>query len=156
SGTCALVYQTVWLREFRLIFGASTPASAAVLALFMGGLGFGGILFGRRVERSPLPLGVYARLELGIAALAALSPFALDLVRRLYLASGGSAVLGEGVATLLRLALAALVLGPIVLLMGGTLPAAARAVTQHGDRTRLALARLYGLNTLGAVLGVLI
>ena len=39
SGLCALVYQTVWLREFRLIFGASTAATAAVLGIFMGGLG---------------------------------------------------------------------------------------------------------------------
>jgi spermidine synthase len=38
SGACALVYQTVWLREFRMIFGGSTAASAAVLAVFMGGL----------------------------------------------------------------------------------------------------------------------
>ena len=28
SGFCALIYQTTWLREFRLIFGASTAASA--------------------------------------------------------------------------------------------------------------------------------
>ncbi len=36
SGACALTYQIVWLREFRLIFGASTAASAAVLAIFVG------------------------------------------------------------------------------------------------------------------------
>ena len=42
SGLCALVYQVVWLREFRLVFGASTSASAAVLAVFLGGLGAGG------------------------------------------------------------------------------------------------------------------
>jgi len=36
SGFCALVYQVSWLREFRLIFGASTLASAAVLAIFIG------------------------------------------------------------------------------------------------------------------------
>jgi len=42
SGFCALVYQTAWQRELRLIFGASTAASAAVLAIFMGGLGLGG------------------------------------------------------------------------------------------------------------------
>ena len=35
SGFCALVYQVGWLREFRLIFGASTAASAAVLAIFI-------------------------------------------------------------------------------------------------------------------------
>src|SRR5439155_805476 len=48
SGFCALIYQTTWLREFRLIFGASTAASAAVLGVFMAGLGFGGIFLGRR------------------------------------------------------------------------------------------------------------
>ena len=41
SGACALTYQTVWFRQFRLIFGASTFATAAVLAIFMGGLGVG-------------------------------------------------------------------------------------------------------------------
>jgi len=35
SGFCALVYQICWLREFRLVFGASTAAS--VLAIFGNG-----------------------------------------------------------------------------------------------------------------------
>ncbi|MEA2491068.1 MAG: spermidine synthase, partial [Acidobacteriota bacterium] len=60
SGLCALVYQTVWLREFRLIFGASTAASAAVLAIFIGGLGAGGLLLGTRIDRHPRPLLFYA------------------------------------------------------------------------------------------------
>ena len=47
SGFCALVYQVAWLREFRLIFGASTLASAAVLAIFIGGLGIGGLCWVR-------------------------------------------------------------------------------------------------------------
>ena len=40
--------------------------------------------------------------------------------------------------------------------MGGTLPAAARAVTRAGDVRRQDLATLYALNTLGAVAGCLI
>ena len=48
SGFCALIYQIVWLREFRLIFGASTAASAAVLGIFMGGLGIGSAWLGSR------------------------------------------------------------------------------------------------------------
>ena len=47
SGACTLVYETVWLRELRLVFGASTLASAAVIACFLGGLGTGGILLGK-------------------------------------------------------------------------------------------------------------
>ncbi len=42
GGACALIYQTLWMREFRLVFGASTAANAAVVAIFMGGLGLGG------------------------------------------------------------------------------------------------------------------
>src|SRR4029453_137806 len=50
SGACALVYQVAWLREMRLVFGASTPASAAVLAIFMGGLGAGGVFLWPRAQ----------------------------------------------------------------------------------------------------------
>src|SRR6184192_785315 len=74
SGFCALVYQTAWLREFRLIFGASTAASAAVLAIFIGGLGIGGLVFGPRADRHSRPLLLYSTLEGVIAVFAALSP----------------------------------------------------------------------------------
>src|SRR5262245_60165186 len=90
SGFCALVYQTVWLRMFRLVFGASTLASAAVLALFMAGLGFGGLWFGPRADRHRSPLGLHASLEAGIALSAALSPFLLAGVEGLYVWLGGS------------------------------------------------------------------
>ena len=43
TGCCALVYQVCWLRGLRLVFGASTAANAAVLAIFMGGLGLGAL-----------------------------------------------------------------------------------------------------------------
>ena len=40
--------------------------------------------------------------------------------------------------------------------MGGTLPAAARAVTRAGDVRRHDVATLYGMNTLGAVVGCVV
>ncbi|MBM4377470.1 MAG: fused MFS/spermidine synthase, partial [Deltaproteobacteria bacterium] len=150
---CALVYQVAWLRELRLVFGASTPASAAVLAVFMGGLGLGAWLLGERVEKSARPLDLYARLELGIALTAAVTPGLLWLARRGYLALGGSLTLGPIGGTAARLLLSALVLLPPTVLMGGTLPAAARAATDGADHGRRATAMLYGANTLGAVLG---
>src|SRR6476661_11195303 len=94
SGFCALVYQVGWFREFRLIFGASTLASAAVLAIFIGGLGIGGLLFGPRADRQVRPLRFYAALEAVVAVSAAATPLLLSVVRALYLASGGSARLG--------------------------------------------------------------
>ncbi len=156
SGLCALVYQVAWLREFRLVFGASTAATAAVLAVFIGGLGAGGLLLGPRADRSPRPLGLYGALELGAALLAALSPLLLWLVRAVYVEIGGSAHLGLFASTLLRIVLGALVLGGPTLLMGGAMPAAVAAVEVDEDVGRRRLAVLYGLNTLGAVVGCLL
>lgn len=156
SGASALVYQMVWFRELRLVFGSSTPASSTVLAIFMGGLGFGGLVLGRRVDRSPNPLRFYGRLEGGIALIAILTPLLLEGIARLYWLTGGSPVLGMPAATALRVLLSAAVLGVPTFLMGGTLPAAARAVEVREDRGRGRTALLYGANTLGGVAGVLL
>jgi len=155
SGFCALLYQTVWLRELRLVFGASTPATAATLAVFMAGLGIGSLVWGRRADRVRQPLLLYAGLEALVALLAALTPVLLALVRILYEASGGVAALGAFGATSLRLLLATSVMFAPAFLMGGTLPAVSRAVEHPDDGPRHRLALLYGLNTLGAVLGAL-
>lgn len=154
SGFCSLVYQSVWFREFRLIFGASTLANSAVLAIFMAGLGIGGLVLGHHADKWRRPFHNYAYVEFAIAALAALTPFLLDVIRSFYINLGGSAVLGDVNATLLRLGLATLVIFPSVFVMGGTLPAAARAITTKNDTQRHGLAVLYAVNTLGAVMGV--
>jgi spermidine synthase len=156
SGMCSLIYETVWLRELRLIFGASTMASAAVVACFVGGLGTGGLLLGKRADRHPRPLGLYGALEAIIALFAAVTPGLLWLVRATYIGVGGGPVLGAVLASVVRVVLSALVFAVPTLAMGGTLPAAARAVEERGDRGRGAVALLYGINTLGAVTGCML
>ncbi|MBK5258977.1 MAG: fused MFS/spermidine synthase, partial [Thermoanaerobaculia bacterium] len=150
------MYQTVWLRELRLVFGASTSATAAVLAIFMAGLGAGSAFLGKRADRQENPLAFYARLEMIIAASAALSLVLLVFVRTTYIAAGGSLHLGISIATGIRLLLATIVLGIPTFMMGGTLPAAARAVETSEDPARRRLATLYAVNTMGAVAGTLI
>ncbi len=153
SGACSLIYQVAWLRLMRLIFGSSTAASAAVVAIFMGGLGLGGWLFGRRAAAMENPLRVYSRLEYGIAAAAALSPLLVWIARALYLELGGVFSLGLAGASAVRLVLAVFVLGVPTALMGGTLPVVTQALEREEDAGRRRLAWLYGVNTLGAVLG---
>jgi spermidine synthase len=156
SGLCALVYQVAWLRELRLIFGASTAASAAVLAVFMGGLGAGGLWLGKRAGTRARPLALYGDLELGVAISSAATPLLVSLARVAYSALGGTVALGLVGGTIVRLLLSALVLCVPTFLMGGTLPAAAQAVETEGDLGRRRLAVLYGANTLGAVAGCLL
>jgi spermidine synthase/MFS family permease len=145
-----------WLRMLRLVFGSSTNATAAVLAIFMGGLGLGGYLLGRRGERTENPLDFYARLELGISLAAAVSPILIAAIRALYIAVGGTQTLGLVGGTGLRLLLAGLVLGLPTFLMGGTLPAAVRSITREADRGRHSVGWLYAVNTLGAVTGAIV
>ncbi|MCW5805783.1 MAG: fused MFS/spermidine synthase, partial [Deltaproteobacteria bacterium] len=155
SGGCALVYQTAWMRQLTLVFGATTGANAAVLAIFMGGLGAGAALLGRRVDAHPRPLVFYGGLEGVIALSVPLTPLLVDLVRAAYIATGGTQTLGAA-TTPVRLLLASLVLIVPTLAMGGTLPAAARAAALPGDERGVALAVLYAANALGAVAGTLI
>lgn len=156
SGLAALVYQTTWERMLRLVFGASTAASSAVLAIFLGGLGIGGAWLGKRAEAHERPLQLYGNLEAGVALSAAATPLLVDVAARVYWGLGGVGALGTVGATLVRLALSAVVLGPSVVLMGGTLPAAARAVERDDDVARGRLAALYAANTAGAVVGALL
>src|SRR5437016_2246440 len=153
SGFCALIYQTAWLREFRLIFGASTAASAAVLGVFMAGLGLGGIILGRVSESRTRPLAFYGGLELLIAVSAALSPFLILAARHFYISLGGTQSMGLFLGTIARLGLAGVIIGIPTFLMGGTLPAVARAAVAPNDLQRRLVGLLYGANTLGAVSG---
>ena len=153
SGGCALTFQVVWIRELHLIFGATTASSATVLAVFMAGLGIGNWLFGRRIDSSLHPLRFYAGLESGIALSAGVSPWLIDLVRTLYIGVGGQATLGSELAMLLRIGSSVVILAIPTVLMGGTMPAAARAVSIDSDVKRRGVALIYGLNTLGAVIG---
>ncbi len=141
------------MRELRLVFGATTASVAAVLAIFMAGIGIGSAVLGKRADRVANPLQMYGVLEAAIALSAAVSPWLVDLTSAIYIGLGGQESLGLAGATAIRLALAAAVMAVPTFLMGGTLPAAVRSVTRATDDHRLALGVLYGSNTLGAVFG---
>ncbi|MFI5209744.1 MAG: fused MFS/spermidine synthase, partial [Gemmatimonadales bacterium] len=83
-------------------------------------------------------------------------PWLMAVAQWLYIALGGSARLGLGGSTAVRLALSTLVLAVPTFLMGGTLPAVARAVERSADSGRRVVGLLYAVNTLGAVVGTLV
>ncbi len=137
SGAAALCCEVVWMRRLVLATGSTGVATTLTLALYMAGLGLGGLWGGRRRwQRAPRGYGL---LELGIAVWAVAFPFLLEAVR---------GPLGVGPAWL-SWAAAGLLLPP-GFLAGATLPAVAAAVEDERD-----VALLYAVNTLGAVAGVL-
>ncbi len=154
SGATGLIYQLLWIRMLYQTFGSTIQSVTTVVAAFMGGLGLGAWLLGRFADRQSRPAAVYGWLELGIAAFAVVSPLVLRGAHAIYLTVAGGLGWTGTPSVMLRFGLAALVLLVPTTLMGGTLPVLTRAF-MGDDRHALpaALGRLYGINTLGAVLG---
>ena len=155
SGAAALVYQVVWVRSLTLIFGGSHLAVTAVLAIFMAGLALGGYLIGRAVDRVERPLRLYGLLELGIAASALLFIGLMQVYPSVYVPLARGRDDSIVYLTIVRAAFATLALIVPTTLMGGTLPVLSRFVSRRPETLRTSLSLLYGLNTLGAVLGAL-
>jgi spermidine synthase len=156
SGAAGLVYQVVWTRRLVLTLGATSLAVSAVLAAFMTGLAAGSGIAGRRVDRSGRPLVVYALLELGIGLYGAVTPWLLDIAEAAYQAVLRRGDPGDIPSVLLPFALAFAILVVPTALMGATLPVLARHVTGRLGHFGRRVGLLYGTNTLGAALGVLL
>ena len=154
SGATGLVYELLWVRVLYQAFGSTIQSVTTVVAAYMGGLGLGAWLLGRRADRHHKPAALYGWLEIAIGLFGVVSPLVLSMAHRVYLGLAGGLAPGGAASLALRFSLAAIVLLVPTTLMGGTLPALTRAF-MGGDRDRLksSLSHLYGLNTLGAVAG---
>ena len=151
SGAAALVYESLWMRSFGLVFGSTTGAVALVLAVFMAGLALGSAAAARRAARDPL--GSYGLVEVGAGGCALLT---LPLLRALPAAYAALAV-GAGLVgpaeAAGRMLLAVLVLLPATVLLGASVPLALAFLERAGVDTRAGFGRLYLLNTLGGATG---
>ncbi|MFP5344043.1 MAG: fused MFS/spermidine synthase [Gammaproteobacteria bacterium] len=150
SGLAALAYQVLWARMLSLQFGVSIFGVVVTVAAFMAGLGAGSLTGAALSRRIKAPLVWYAALEGGVTLFALFSPYLFRLLDALLdgLAAGASLhiwYLAQGAATLLLLLIPATALGM-------TFPLMLRALAA----SRLGVAELYGVNTLGAVLGALL
>jgi len=156
SGVAGLVFETLWFHQAGLALGNSIWASSLVLAAFMGGLATGNgvaAVLGQRLRR---PLVGYAALEgvIGIAGIALvvslplLTPMLAPFLGPLQDDPRALNAVRTGTAFLLMLVPSAA--------MGATLPLLTRTLFARDPRFGSALGRLYGWNTLGAVVGALL
>jgi spermidine synthase len=168
SGLSALIYQVAWVRLFGRVFGNTIYSASLVVAVFMLGLGVGGLVAGRWADRryAVAPgslLRAYAWFELAIAVMgliiAALLP-RLDEVSALASSyvrdESGWNVLSVG-SYLARAGMAVALLTPITLLMGGTLTLLIRHLVRRNlDAAGWQIATLYAVNTAGAAAACLV
>ena len=153
SGACGLIYETVWHRMLHLVFGSSVFATATVLSAFMTGLALGSFYFGKKTDALKNPLRLYAYLEIGIGVSAVLFPVLLSGTTDLYVGIHRVFETYPILSAFFKFLLCFVILLIPSSLMGGTLPAAVRFVTRDLKTVGNRVGILYGLNTLGAVVG---
>jgi spermidine synthase len=151
SGLAGLSWEILWQLQAALSLGVSARGTALTLVGTMGGMSVGAALAGRLLEaRTALrPLRAYALLELliGLSGLVVLPGFrAVETLSSLVWTRA------PAFAPVLHLVGIVALLGVPTLAMGATIPVFGALARRHG----LSLSTLYGLNTAGATVGVLV
>lgn len=156
SGTCALIYQVMWLRLLSLVFGVTVYAASTVLAGFMAGLGLGSFFAGRIATRLSRPLAAFGIAEVLVGVTAFITPFVLDLVTRLWVSMHDSLPDSLAAITVTRFVVSFVVLIVPTSLMGATLPLVVKSAVARDDRVGGKIGLLYAINTTGAIVGALV
>ncbi len=156
SGAAALIYEIIWLKLLGLVFGNTTFAISTVLAAYMAGLGFGSFFIGRFADRGNRPLFLYGTLELAIGIYAAATLLILSLLDFVYVIFAQQFQPGLAGLTAVRFALSFLIVFVPTFFMGGTFPVLVKFFTGREKNASVQIASLYGINTLGAVLGTVL
>ncbi len=156
SGASALMFETLWFRQAGLAFGNSIWASSLVLSGFMAGLALGNGLAARERGRCKNPVRLYAIIELLIGLTGILLVYLFPQLGKA-LAPWFSSLLDQPwILNALRLLFAFLLLLIPSTAMGLTLPFLSKALSTQDPVFGRVLGRLYGWNTLGALIGVVL
>jgi spermidine synthase len=149
SGTTALAFQTLWVKQLTLVVGVEVLAVSIGVASFFTGLAAGAALLGLRVDRTRRPLRWYAGLELLVGLLGAATTLLMPRAPAAFVA------LQASVGWLAWLLPGLLVALP-AFFMGGTLPAATRWLQPSDGAIGRDTGALYAWNTAGAIAGALL
>jgi spermidine synthase len=163
TGFTGLVYEVTWQKYLATLLGSHSEATAAVLAIFLGGLSAGYALFGsiarRHVARAqaqgrrPRLLVIYGAVEIAIGVYALCFPGVFGLVQEVsYRVPHASAAAGFA----FDVGLCALLVAPPAVLMGATIPLLTQALARGLDDATRFHAWVYAFNTAGAFGGALV
>jgi spermidine synthase len=154
SGAAGLVYELIWVRQLYQFFGSTIHSVTTVVAAYMGGLGLGAWVLGRRADRHANPALLYGLLEVAVGVFGVLSPWVMRGLGGAYLGVARALEPGLWAGTAIKFVFGFVVLLVPTFLMGGTLPVLTRAFARdRSERLRGELALFYGVNTVGGVLG---
>ncbi len=153
SGAAGLIYEVVWTRMLTQIFGNTTYAIATVLSSFMAGLALGSFVFGRIADRGKNDFLLYGFLEAGVGLYGLSVPWLFKIGQALYVPLYNINEPYPFLFNLLLFILSFFLLVVPTILMGATLPVLSRFFVRSLSHLGGRVGNLYGINTLGAVIG---
>ncbi len=156
SGIAALTYEVLWVRHLGLIFGNTVYAAATVMMTYMFGLALGSHFAGKWASKIRRPVRMFGILEVATALYALSVPLIFKLIQMLYRFVALHVSDSLAVLTVVRVLLALVLLLIPTAMMGATLPVLSKGFLTRVERFGSRLGILYGVNTLGAVSGVLL
>lgn len=148
------MYELVWTTMLILVFGYSSHSITAVISAFLFGLAIGSLLFAVfSAKKTTSQIKLYSSVEFGIGFLAILTAFVLPNLHQIYSNFSDGSVLSSQLL-IVKFALSIAVLMLPTILMGATLPLLIGILSKQSPKFDNNISLLYGLNTLGAVLGI--
>jgi spermidine synthase len=157
SGATAMMLEVLWTRALAVVMGSSIYSFTLILCAFLGGLGGGAKLFGRRRARGGDPVAALGWLHLATAGAILATYLVIDKLPRLFvwlLGQRDRTIVSdvEGIMAMQMVLALVVVLLP-TLLMGGVFPLTMRIYAGRADAVGRDVGRAYATNTLGAIVG---
>jgi predicted membrane-bound spermidine synthase len=158
TAVSSFVYEIGWIRMLSLVLGSATHSFELMLSAFILGLAIGALLIRRRAggEGSQSALGRLARVQLamGAMAVATLPVYARSFQwMEGFMAAFSRAPEGYVAFSLARYVICLAVMLPATICAGMTLPLITNLL-MRGKTGERALGQVYGVNTLGSIVGV--
>ena len=145
SGAAALALELLWIRSAGLVLGNTAATAGTVVTCYFAGLALGGFL-GRQPARRPVRRYALLELAVGLGAVVSCALFRT-------LTSDGAQAMLAAAGTSGRVAIVALLIVPVTVALGATLPTLAQVLAAPASVGPRAGA-LYALNTLGGAIGI--
>ena len=156
TAVSSFIYEIGWIRMLSLVLGSATHSFELMLSAFILGLSIGAFVIRRRngQHRRTLQQLAHVQLAMGMLAVATLPVYARSFEwMGAFMAAFTREDAGYVGFSIARYVLCLVVMLPATICAGMTLPLITRFLLRGANGER-ALGRVYGVNTLGSIVGV--
>jgi len=158
TGAASFIYEIVWIRMLNMVLGSSTHSFELMLSAFILGLALGSFWIRHHIAAIKHPLAVLGFIQVAMATLALSTLMFYDFSYALMSAAFytfAKTNLGYVGFMLASHSIALLIMLPVTLCAGMTLPLVTRVLLDRGYGER-SVGNVYSSNTIGAILGVIV